>query len=91
MGLGVNELVTHLEQVRMKSIVDLRERENRIRERRAAGKIGNSHVPVLGCPREIRNRNGAETHWQCYSSDFLSFLRTSLTMGYSRLSFRWRV
>src|SRR5437879_2982727 len=81
-GLDIDIFIARLKQVRIRSIVDVRElplsRKNGFSKSalaehlRIAG-IGYLHLPALGCPRPIRDRYRCDDDWTAYTRAFLSY------------------
>ena len=84
-GLDIGNFVRRLQNVGIKSIVDVRElplsrkkgfSKNSFKAALADAGIAYLHVPALGCPKEIRDRFKLDADWAGYTKAFLAYLGT---------------
>lgn len=82
-GLDINRYITRLQDVGVKTIVDVRQlplsrkrgfSKCSFAEALAKSGIAYFHAPTLGCPKSIRDALKASGDWQAYTTAFLSYL-----------------
>lgn len=84
-GLSIDEFITRLIDVGVKTIVDVRELP--LSRKKGFSKssfsaalsehgIAYLHVPALGCPKPVRNQYKADGNWRKYTKDFLAYVDT---------------
>lgn len=84
-GLDIAAFLARLREAQIRMIVDVRElplsrkkgfSKTALREHLAAAGIGYVHLPVLGCPKSIRDKYRADGDWTRYTREFLAYLQT---------------
>jgi uncharacterized protein (DUF488 family) len=84
-GLDVATFIQRLHQAQVNLLVDVRElplsrkkgfSKTVFREHLALAGISYSHIPALGCPKEIRNQYRSDGDWSRYTRAFLAYLQT---------------
>lgn len=84
-GLAVGEFIDRLHAAGVRTVVDVRElplsrkkgfsKQSFAEALRAAG-IDYVHMPVLGCPKPIRNNYKANGNWKTYTRAFNAYIST---------------
>lgn len=84
-GLNIASYISRLKQVRIKTIVDVRQlplsrkrgfSKRAFAEALAAADIAYVHMPTLGCPKAIRDAYKQNADWAQYTRSFLAHLKT---------------
>lgn len=84
-GIDLPSFIRRLRHAGVQTLVDVRElplsrkrgfSKRGLRDALAAANVSYLHVPMLGCPRWIRDRYRGDADWQAYTRDFLEHLRT---------------
>jgi uncharacterized protein (DUF488 family) len=84
-GLDTQEFLSLLSEHDIETLVDIRElplsRKSGFSKKALAASVkrrgvGYIHLPLLGCPKAIRNRYRDDLHWVRYQRDFLKYLVT---------------
>ena len=84
-GLDIEAFIARLQAKKVHSVVDVRElplsrkkgfSKTSFHEHLQRAGIAYLHMPALGCPKTIRDRYREDGDWQCYSRDFLAYLKT---------------
>lgn len=87
-GLDIDAFVARLCHVGVQTVVDVRElplsrkkgfSKSAFGQALASSGLAYLHVPLLGCPKDIRNRYKADGDWAAYTRDFLAYLATQQT------------
>lgn len=84
-GLAIDQYITRLQQVGVKTIVDVRQlplsRKRGFSKRSFSEALEKSgiaylHSPTLGCPKAIRDAYKISGDWDQYTTAFMAYLRT---------------
>lgn len=84
-GLAIDDFIQRLSDARIQLILDVRElplsrkkgfSKTAFREKLAQAGIGYQHLPILGCPKPIRDQYRADGNWVAYTRSFLTYLTT---------------
>lgn len=87
-GLDISAFIARAQAAGVKTVVDVRElplsrkkgfSKSSFREALAASGIAYAHMPVLGCPKAVRERYKADGNWATYTRGFLAYLATQQT------------
>jgi uncharacterized protein (DUF488 family) len=82
-GMNIDSFVARLADVGVRTVVDVRElplsrkkgfSKSAFRLVLSEAGIAYAHLPVLGCPRPIRDRYKVDGDWDAYTRDFKKYL-----------------
>ena len=84
-GMDIRAFIDRLSSAEVQAVVDVRElplsrkkgfSKTSFREVLSQAGIGYFHMPVLGCPKDIRDPYKASRDWEAYTRSFLAYLGT---------------
>jgi uncharacterized protein (DUF488 family) len=84
-GLPIEAFIARLQEARVNLIVDVRElplsrkkgfSKSAFCEHLAGAGIGYEHMPLLGCPKPVRERYKVDGDWAAYTRGFMAHLTT---------------
>lgn len=87
-GLAIDAFILRLKSARVEQVLDVRElplsrkkgfSKTAFREHLARAGIDYQHIPILGCPKSIRDQYKVDGDWGAYTRNFLSYLATVQT------------